>query len=311
MKNTCFLIVAIVLFFTRSVSAQIGFTDPIQNILNENFVMFNPAFFSEDYTFKVHLNKREWVSESPIYAESAVAFIDWTPNEGGTHLGLSRMYYGFDAFYSNAYGFHASKTFKASEHLEMAVGARLNWMRNTWDPTANLIVDPDDPLLTKNSVNHLDGDIGLWFQGKKLYGGLALKHLLSPDVSAFFDNVSYSGADLFQPTLYVNLGYEVALGDWSVEPRVHFEDIISTKLNHDNVSSANVLLGYKEKYYLGFGRWFSHNGGTTTVMAKVQVKKRLGLYLSYAGGTHFNRERTRTHLECGINFAFWNRSSQE
>lgn len=312
MNNRCFLIAIALLFFVLSASAQIGYKAPVQNILNENFVMFNPAFFSGDHKLKASINKREWESESPIYPGSSVAVIDWTPNQGNTHLGLSGIRYGFDAFFLNTYGIHASRVFSVSEHLEVALGGRLNWVRTTWDPTVLMTIDQDDPLLMeKNSTNHLDGDVGVWFKGEKLYGGFALKHLLSPNADPFIGEVNYSGVDLFRPTMYLNLGYELALNNWSIEPRIHYEDVISSEIDYDNVSSANVLVGYKGKYYLGLGRWFSADGGTTTVMAKVQVKKMLGLYLSYAAGTHFNREHTRTHVECGANFTLWKKAPKE
>ena len=173
---------------------------------------------------------------------------------------ISRKHGVGAGFVNDKIGLFAHKKFYAQYAFHqplwggrLSAGVRVGLLSESFDGTGLELLDPNDPAFPTSEANGtaFDLDVGLRYDGRQWYAGIAMMHVLSPTVSLGESKTN----ELNVPaTYYLPGGYNIKLKNPLF--KVHTSAILRTDISsawRGDVTARLSYNGSKGNMYLGVG----------------------------------------------------------
>ena len=260
--------------FATFVTGFIGAQDPVFSQFYAHPLGVNPAFAGKTEGGSVALNYRnQWPGINQAYVTYAASYDQYFSYiNSGFGLSVLTDDAGRGLYKTTDVSLYYSYNIRYNRNLQMRLGieagyinSRVDWSRLVFldqlDPEFGALSPgglpyPTDeiPPLDGNAVSVLDVGMGLLVYNDKFYGGLALKHLNSPQFS--FLKINEDLIEGLPLTLSLHGGAELNLRTLGKRGQV----FLSPNFQYLNQGGFNQLnIGTIFRYYkIGTGVWYRH-----------------------------------------------------
>ena len=273
-QNLKVLVLVRTLVFLTMISNVFG-QDPSFSQFYTSPLHLNPALTGNSESAKLALNYRnQWPSINQAYVTYAASYDQFFPYiNSGFGFSVLADDAGRGLYKTTVVQGSYSYSVRFDGNLQMRLGLAAGWINSRIDWAKLVFSDQLDPEYgaispgglpypsdeippeTGNSVSVLDASAGLVFFNDKFYGGLALKHLNSPQFS--FLQVNEGLASGLPLSLTIHGGSEIDLIKRSGKPDVFVSPNFQF-IKQGRFSQLNI--GTIFRYYLfGTGAWYRHS----------------------------------------------------
>ncbi len=313
-KSNIYIILLFVAFAFQANAQQI----PVLNQYVFNPYLYNPARAGESGFQNLSLTHRNQWTGMPDAPVTSILSFDMPVND--SNVGIGGYFFADETHIINNYGGMATYAYhvpfnEAKDHrLSIGLSAgiltqRFDFLKATVENQADLAILQE----TENSVN-FDFAAGINYHFKGLNVGFAMPQILNTEMAyrepTNFENVKF-GLDRH---ILITASYLARFGNnksISVEPIVMARKVTGLPMQFD----ATVLLGYKDKVWLGggyrTGNTFSSAAGMSGSVA-VRVKERFQVAYTFeaSGSTEARTDLGNSH-EFSVAYRFGGKTNKD